>query len=616
MHRPTSKRTNMPIHVGISRLLRIAGLSVIVSACADSASTPTETTSSENGDTNSGSTTTVFSIPALTCSEEAKLSTAFTTTTARASLVTDHEDVRDYTWDSTTAIPVTLNGTSIAASTSQSVTINGTTATITRAGTYLLRGSLTDGQIVVNTSDTGAVRLVLAGTSITRSADAAINFAKAQRAVVILAANTTNTLTDGATYPTSADQNAALFAKGAMSIGGDGALTVNGRYRHAITSKDGLVIRNGRITATAVEDGIRGKTYLVVRGGTFSVTAGSDAFKGDKESTANAGYVWLAGGTGTLTAGNDGVQAETDLLTTGGAFTIKTRSGSAVVAPDSISAKALKAGRALVVDGGTFEIDAADDALHSNARVVVNGGTVTAATADDGVHADSALTINGGSISITKSYEGLESGFGDLTINGGRIRVVTSDDGVNLSGNGDARPGTAAAPYTLRITGGRLTVIASGDGLDANASINMSGGCAFVHGPTASNNAAIDYDNSFVMTGGILAAAGSTGMAQAPGTSSTQSAVHIVFSSARAANTVVQLTDASGKALIDFAPNKSFQSLVLSTPGLTMGTTNTLYAGGTTTSTATDGVFESGSFSPGTSKVTYAQSSRITRVTY
>lgn len=603
----------MPLCHALGRY-RAASLLLLATAvaCSDSATSAPATTDVDGGTT----TPTAFAIPTLTCSEEAKLTSAYTTTAARAALIADHEVVRDYTWDSTTAVPVSLNGTSISANGDAGVTIAGTIATITRAGTYRLRGSLNDGQIVVSTSDTGAVRLVLAGASITRSTDAAVVFAKAQRAVVILADNSTNALTDGATYPSGADQNAALFAKGALSIGGDGALTVTGRYRHAITSKDGLVIGGGRITATAVEDGIRGKTYLVVRGGTFNVSAGSDAFKGDKESTANAGYVWLAGGSGTLTAGNDGVQAETDLLTTGGQFTIKTRGGSAVAAADSISAKALKAGRTVVLDGGSFEIDAADDAVHSNGRVFINGATITAATADDGVHADSALTINGGTISVSKSYEGLESGYGDLTINGGRVRVVSSDDGVNLSGNGDARPGTAAAPYTLRVTGGRVTVVASGDGLDANASINMSGGCVFVHGPTASNNAAVDYDNAFVMSGGILAAAGSAGMAQAPGTTSSQSAVQVTFSSTQAANTIVQLTDGSGKALLDFAPAKSFQSLVVSAPGITMGTAYTLYAGGTATSNPTDGVYESGQFTPGTAKLTYTQSARVTRVTF
>jgi hypothetical protein len=581
-----------------------------LAACADSTS-PEDTDIAGGADSLAS-----YAVAAVTCSEDAKLSGAYTTASALAALTADHEVPTDYAWDSTTAVPVSFNGSVISTGNSEAVSISGSTVTIAKAGTYRLRGALSDGQVVVNTSDTGAVKLVLDGVSISRSADAAVSFAKSARAVVILASGSTNTLVDGSTYPSGADQNAALYAKGNLSIGGDGSLTVTGRYRHAITSKGGLVVRSGRIVATSVEDGIRGKTYLVVRGGSFTVNAGSDAFKGDKESTANAGYVLIAGGSGTLTAGNDGVQAETDLLTTGGTYTIKTRGGSSAVIADTISAKALKAERVLVVDGGSFDIDAADDALHSNSRVVVNGGTITAATADDGIHADSALTVNGGSIAISKSYEGLESGYGDLTINGGRIRVVSSDDGVNLAGNGDAPPGSAAANYTMRITGGRLTVLASGDGLDANASVAMSGGCAFVHGPTANNNAAVDFDGGFVITGGVLAAAGSAGMAQSPGTASTQASVHVTFSSARSAGTVMQLTDASGNSLLDFAPSKTFQSLVISAPGLTRGGSYTLFSGGTVSGDAVDGVYESGRFTPGTSKLTYTQSAITTRVTY
>lgn len=603
-------RTTCARSIAAPRLSLVPLLMLGLSACSDS-------TSPVVADTTDGtSNTSSFAVAALTCSEDAKLSGAFTTSIALSALTADHEVPTDYAWDSTTAVPVTFAGTTISAGSDEAVAISGSTVTITKAGTYRLRGTLTDGQVVVNTSDTGAVKLVLDGVSISRSADAAVTFAKSARAVVILASGSTNALADGSSYPSGADQNAALYAKGNLSVGGDGSLAVTGRYRHAITSKGGLVVRSGRIVATSVEDGIRGKTYLVVRGGTFTVNAGSDAFKGDKESTANAGYVLIAGGSGTLTAGNDGVQAETDLLATGGTFSIKTRGGSSAVIADTISAKAFKAERVLVVDGGSFDIDAADDALHSNSRVVVNGGTITAATADDGIHADSALTVNGGTIAISKSYEGLESGFGDLTINGGRIRVVSSDDGVNLAGNGDAPPGTAAANYFMRITGGRLTVLASGDGLDANASVVMSGGCAFVHGPTANNNAAVDYDGGFVITGGVLAAAGSAGMAQSPGTSSTQASVHVTFTSARNAGTVMQLTDANGTSLLDFAPSKSFQSLVISAPGLTRGNSYTLYGGGSVTGDAVDGVYESGRFTPGTSKLTFTQSSVTTRVSY
>ncbi len=555
-----------------------------------------------------------FAVATLACSEGAKLTDAFTAASALTRLMADHEVSSDYDWDVASATLITLSGSSIDAGGSAAVAINGTVATITAAGTYLLRGMLTDGQIMVNA--TGVVKLVLDGASITSSNNSPIAFAAADRAVVILAAGSTNVLKDGSTYPSGADQNSALYSKGNMSIGGEGALSVTAQFKHGINSKGGLVVRNGNITVNAVDDGIRGKDYLVVRGGQFTVTAGSDAFKGDREGTENRGYILVSGGSGTLSAANDGMQAESDLLLTGGNYTITTRDGSSSAAPEDVSAKALKAERDLVIDGGTYSINAADDGVHSNTNVVINGGTVTVATADDGIHADQALTINGGTIDITKSYEGLESGTADLTINGGNIRVVSSDDGVNLAGDGDAAPGTRPGDYTMRITGGRLVVNAAGDGLDANGAIMMTGGCAFVHGPTANNNAAIDYDGTFTISGGVLVAAGSAGMAQAPGTSSSQGSAQITFSRGAAAGTIIHLAASTGTSLIDFAPAKSFQSLVISAPGIERGLSYTLYSGGSISTTAVDGVYESGRYTPGSSSQSFTQSAITTRVSF
>ena len=98
----------------------------------------------------------------------------------------------------------------------------------------------------------------------------------------------------------------------------------------------------------------------------------------------------------------------------------------------------------MLIDNGTFVIDAADDAIHSNGNITINGGAFTLNTGDDGLHADATLTINGGNIAIPTSYEGLESAV--ITINAGDINLTSSDDGINVAsgidGSGQmARPG-------------------------------------------------------------------------------------------------------------------------------------------------------------------------------
>lgn len=54
----------------------------------------------------------------------------------------------------------------------------------------------------------------------------------------------------------------------------------------------------------------------------------------------------------------------------------------------STSMKGLKAAGNMLISGGTFTINSADDGVHANASITVNGGTFEVATGDDGFHAE------------------------------------------------------------------------------------------------------------------------------------------------------------------------------------------------------------------------------------
>lgn len=66
------------------------------------------------------------------------------------------------TYDESTAVSIELSGETASCS-SDAVTVDGGRVTITDAGTFLLSGTLTEGQIVVNAGDTDKVQLVLPG---------------------------------------------------------------------------------------------------------------------------------------------------------------------------------------------------------------------------------------------------------------------------------------------------------------------------------------------------------------------------------------------------------------------------------------------------------------------
>ena len=139
-----------------------------------------------------------------------------------------------------------------------------------------------------------------------------------------------------------------------------------------------------------------------------------------------------------------------------------------------------------------------------------------------------------------------------------------------------------------------------GDGMDINGPIDMTGGVVLINGPTANNNGALDYAGAFNISGGLLIAVGSAGMAQAPSTSSAQYSVAHTFPSTQAGGTIVHVETEDGREILTFVPTKAYQSVVFSSPELENGETYVIYSGGSSTGTVTDSLYSGGAYTPGT----------------
>jgi hypothetical protein len=519
-----------------------------------------------------------------------------------------------------------LNGDSITVNATGVATVAGSKVTITSARNYRITGSLTGGQVIVDTADKETVRLILNGVNIHCDTSSPIYIVDAKKVILVLQAGTENYVTDGTSYVLEADTdepNAAIFSRSDLTIFGDGSLNVDGNYNDGITSKDGLIIKSGTITVSSVDDGVRGKDYLVVRGGNITLDAGGDGLKSDNDADATMGYVSVEAGVVTVVCGGDAVSAETDVIVTDGEINLTSGGGSNVVLGDGVSAKGLKAGVIVIVDAGTFVIDSADDGVHSNMNITINGGSFVVSTGDDGFHADTYLEINGGDINITKCNEGIESAV--ITINGGDIHLTSSDDGINVAGDEEdpfvfEPQVTYSGHQFLYINGGYIYVDALGDGFDVNGGAVMTGGVVIVNGPIENINGALD-SASFNITGGFLVAVGSSGMAEATSTSSTQRSVLVKFTTGTvwsqprilSAGTLVHIQNSAGDDIVTFAPTKQYSSIAFSSPALTTGS-YTVYYGGSSTGAVTDGLYTGGTYTPGTSYRTFTVSGMVTNV--
>ncbi|MDN4494345.1 carbohydrate-binding domain-containing protein [Ureibacillus aquaedulcis] len=565
-----------------------------------------------------------------------------------ASVIQDkvsYSDDDNYTdWDNATSIK--LEGDSASFDGNGGVVIDGSNITIRTSGVYEISGKLNDGQIIVNAEDEGTVRLILNGVEINSSTSAPIFVEKAEKTVVSLEDGTTNTLSDGEdyVYENSDDDepNAALFSKDDLTINGDGTLIVNGNYNNGIASKDELKVTGGTIQIKAADDGLMGRDLVAVKDGKITITAGGDGIKSTNDKDASKAIIAIEGGTFDIESANDGIQAETSLLIADGNFTITSGGGSpetietnennqmpgmpgemkdtaattsASTETETESTKGLKAAVEVAIGGGSFTIDTLDDAVHSNNSITITGGVLEVATGDDGIHADTSILTKGGTINVTKSYEGVESK--SITIADGEIHVNASDDGINIGGGNDASGRDFAATENteenvLSINGGYVYVNSMGDGLDSNGSIAMTDGTVIVSGPTNNNNASLDYDQSFNIDGGLLIASGSAGMAMATSEESAQQSIMMTFTETQAAGTVLQLEDSNGESVLTFAPDKDYQSVVISSPQLKKDASYTLSSGGKATGTESDGLFTEANYEGGTNEVDFTISDTVT----
>lgn len=536
---------------------------------------------------------------------------------------------RDGSFDESESTVITLNGTS-AVCASDAVWVDGSTVTIIDEGTYILRGSLDDGMIVVNAAKEDKTQLVLDGASINSDRSAPIYIVQADKVFITLAEGSENTLSNGGSFEPLDENNidGVIFSKEDVTFNGSGSLTVTSPAGHGIVSKDELTVTGGSYTVNSASHGLAGKDSVCIAGGAMNITAGKDGIHAENSDDVSMGYVYIGDGSFTISAEGDGISASNVMQLDGGDFQIVSGGGSengskqtsdnwggfmggsmggkrpgmgggfnSAAAQDasgeSSSIKGLKASGELLISGGSYRINSADDAVHSNTDLTVAGGSFDIATGDDGFHADETLTIDAGTVRITESYEGLEGLHIKLT--GGDITLVASDDGVNAAGGTDQSGfggirgdqfgggrggmggGMSAGNGSIVISGGKLAVTASGDGIDANGMLEITGGYTTVCGPTQGDTATLDYDTSAVISGGVFIGTGASGMAQT--FSDSEQGVISLNVGSQSAGTQISVTDSKGNVIIKHTPALNYAVAILSCPELIKGESYTVTIG-------------------------------------
>lgn len=498
--------------------------------------------------------------------------------------VDTHYSEQDLSWDTSSETAIDLSNPTAT----DGVTVEDGTLTITKAGTYKLSGEY-QGQIKVETADSDAVRLVLDNANITNSSGAALNVVNADEVILYSASGTTNTISDGADYTATGedDPDAVVYSKADLTIAGEGTLKVNGNHEDGIHTSDGLVIASGTLEVNAANTGIKGKDYVDILGGTINVTAQQDGIKSTNDTDEGQGWTRLSNGTVTVNAGDDGFKASRVVEISGGSLTVEQ-------SDEGIEAQYIN------VSGGDVNVTSADDGMNASLKTSNSESTDssenTSDTANQQQNNQQQGSLPGGQQNGASNQQ--QQGTGQPpTVSG------TSQDGKSQNGTtGTGQQGMGQPPQggmpggggggtfevvdaAINVSGGHVTVNAEGDGIDSNGVTTLSGGTLIVNGPSQGGNAALDTNGDLLLNGATVLSGSTADMFEAPSTNSTSGYLKLTNSSGFEQGSTVQVADSSGKVVANYKVTKSNVQLVLvSSSSIVKGQSYTAY----TTTSAVD----------------------------
>ena len=488
---------------------------------------------------------------------------------------------------------------------------------------YVLQGATTDGNFKIY-SDKKFI-IDLDGVTLANKSGAAINIQKGtdgdKRCYLRVTDGTVNTLSDGSSYSTPADEDekGVVFSEGKLLVSGTGTLVVKGNGKHGIASDDYIYLHAGTntvITPASGYNGIKANEGIYVAGGVHNITCTGNAPKG----LASDSLVLITGGRTTVI--NNGVAVydsdEQDYSQPSGVkcdSAVIVKGGELYCKSTGNGGKGIRAGMIYTQDGGVVKVITTGTSVGSSSSysAMRPGGSMTSSGSDaeaKGVHVGSKsdtsglITINGGSLVVRctggEGSEGIESK-NKIVINGGMVESYCYDDPINAKTN-------------ITINGGYVYGNATNnDGIDSNGTLTINGGVALACGATAPEDGFDCDQNTFTITGGILVGIG--GDSSTPTSSVCKQAV-VLSNISLSSGSVVAIQKSDGTATGAFkvpARYSGTYKVLLSAPGIATGNTYNFLSNATVGGKSFQGiVFDELAVSGGTTSWSYTQSSMVT----
>ena len=223
-------------------------------------------------------------------------------------------------------ITMTFSESGCEISNTDAVSKDGKIYTIKKAGTYIISGTMADGQIRVDIQKTEKATLVLNNFTGSCSDSAVIYVMSADEVYIDMEKDTVNTLTDGNSYvfenPADDKPNACIYSSDDLTIKGGGTLNVIGNYNNGIGCKNDVDIKNGVVNVTAIKNAIKGNDSVTVRGdAVVNILDAKDGIKSDTTDKADKGFIHIIeeATVTVVSCSDDALQATQNITITSGA---------------------------------------------------------------------------------------------------------------------------------------------------------------------------------------------------------------------------------------------------------------------------------------------------------
>ena len=411
-------------------------------------------------------------------------------------------------YDEESAIAINLSDGASTAD-SDSVVIDGDTITITEEGTYILSGSLTNGQIVVE-AENAKVQLVLDNADISCETSAAIYVKDADKVFITTTDGSTNTVCTSGEFEAIDDNNidAAIFSKSDLALNGAGSLEVTCENGHGIVSKDDLVITSGEYVVDAGKHALSGKDSVRIAGGTFDLTAGRDGIHSENTDEEEKGFVYIENGSFTITSDGDGIDASYVVEIVDGSFDITAGGGyeNGEVHTDNDMMGGFGNMGGQMQDGSTGEGNAPSDMTPPDGSTG-EGNAPSGMTPPDGStsegNAPSGMTPPDGSTGEGNAPSGTTSPDGN---NGTDSTTTTSAtaSSTDTAETSDSDSSTSTkgikADGTLQILGGDYNINSADDAFHTNSTLEIRDGNMEI----ATGDDGIHADDALVISDGDI----------------------------------------------------------------------------------------------------------------